>query len=225
MRQEEKMGPILQELSSASPLRVVMFLTVLTVLPGIILCMTAFLRILVVLGFLRNAMGLNQMPPTQVLIGISLFLTYLVMGPQLEKVYFEGVEPYLAGTIDETEALKKASEPLREFMLLQTRNRDLALVLNLAESPPIEKPEDVPMRVAVPAFILSELRTAFSIGFLLFVPFLVIELAVAALLNALGMIMVQPTAISLPFKLMVFVLADGWSLLVASLVRSLGGGG
>ena len=217
------MGPILQELSSASPLRVMMFLTALTVLPGVILSMTAFLRILVVLGFLRNAMGLNQMPPTQVLIGISLFLTYLVMGPQFEAIYFDGVEPYLAGAIDEKEAMSRTAGPLRDFMLRQTRDRDLALVLNLAESPPVERPEDVPMRVAVPAFILSELRTAFSIGFLLFVPFLVIELAVAALLNALGMIMVQPTAISLPFKLMVFVLADGWSLLVASLVRSFGG--
>ncbi len=217
------MGPILQELSSASPLRVMMFLTALTVLPGVILSMTAFLRILIVLGFLRNAMGLNQMPPTQVLIGISLFLTYLVMGPQLHKVYEDGVEPYLAGTITEVQAMERASSPLRDFMLRQTRDRDLALVLNLAEAPPVERPEDVPMRVAVPAFILSELRTAFSIGFLLFVPFLVIELAVAALLNALGMIMVQPTAISLPFKLMVFVLADGWSLLVASLVRSFGG--
>ena len=216
------MGPILQELSSASPLRVMMFLTALTVLPGVLLSMTAFLRILIVLGFLRNAMGLNQMPPTQVLIGISLFLTYLVMGPQLERVYVEGVEPYLAGSLNEAQAMEKASAPLREFMLRQTRDRDLALVLNLAEAPPVERPEDVPMRVAVPAFILSELRTAFSIGFLLFVPFLVIELAVAALLNALGMIMVQPTAISLPFKLMVFVLADGWALLIASLVRSFG---
>lgn len=217
------MGPILQELSSASPLRVMMFLTALTVLPGIIMSMTAFLRILVVLGFLRNAMGLNQMPPTQVLIGISLFLTYLVMGPQFERVYVDGVEPYLEGQIAEQVAFDRAAEPLRDFMLQQTRNRDLALILNLADSPPVEKPEDVPLRIAVPAFILSELRTAFSIGFLLFVPFLVIELAVAALLNALGMIMVQPTAISLPFKLMIFVLADGWSLLVASLVRSFGG--
>ena len=218
------MGPILQELSSASPVRVLVFLTVLTVLPGIALSMTAFLRILIVLGFLRNAMGLNQMPPTQVLIGISIFMTYLVMGPQLEESYTRGIEPYLAGKIAEPEAAEAAVKPLREFMLRQTRNRDLALILNLADSPPIDTPDDVPLRVAVPAFILSELRTAFSIGFLLFVPFLVIELAVAALLNALGMIMVQPTAISLPFKLMVFVLADGWSLLVASLVRSFGGG-
>ncbi len=217
------MGPILQEMSSSSPLRVMMFLTALTVLPGVVLSMTAFLRILLVLGFLRSAMGLNQMPPTQVLIGISLFLTYLVMGPQFEKVYQDGVEPYLAGQISEMEAVEMSSGPLREFMLRQTRNKDLALVLNLADSPPVASPEDIPMRVAVPAFILSELRTSFAIGFLLFVPFLVIELAVAALLNALGMIMVQPTAISLPFKLMVFVLADGWSLLVASLVRSFGG--
>lgn len=217
------MGPILQELSSATPLRILVLLTALTVLPGILICTTSFLRIVMVLGFLRNALGLNQMPPNQVMIGLALFLTYLVMGPQFQQIYDQAFVPYSEGQILEPEALQKATAPLREFMLVQTRERDLALILNLAEAPEYDSADDLPLRMIVPAFVLSELRVAFSIGFLVFVPFLVIDLAVAALLNALGMVMLPPTAIALPFKVMIFVIADGWTLLVVTLVRSFGG--
>ncbi len=217
------MGPILQELSTATPLRVLVFLTLLTFIPGIVISMTAFLRIILVLGFTRTALGLQQMPPNQVLVGLSIFLTYFVMGGVIDKVYVDAAQPYMEGRIDEEELLKRGSEPFKKFMLAQTRDRDLALMANLAHTPAFGSPDDVPMRVIVPAFVVSELRIAFSIGFLLFIPFLVIDLAVAALLNALGMIMLPPTAIALPFKLLIFVLADGWSLIVGSLVKSFGG--
>lgn len=217
------MGALMQELGSATPLRIVFFLTLLGFLPGIIMTTTAFLRIVVVLGFLRHAIGLQQMPPTQVVIGLALFLTYFVMGPVIEKVSSDAVEPYMAGQIMEAEALEAGVAPLRRFMLAQTKERDLALMLNLSQSPDYASADEVPMRVVVPAFIISELRVAFAIGFLLFVPFLVIDMAVAALLNALGMIMLPPTAIALPFKVLIFVLADGWSLIVAALVKSFAG--
>jgi flagellar biosynthetic protein FliP len=182
--------------------------------------MTAFLRIVLVLGFTRNAIGLQQMPPNQVIIGFSLFLTYFVMAPVLTEIYEVSVTPFMAGEISETDALSLAADPMKEFMLTQTRERDLALMANLAETPEFDTPEDVPLRVILPAFVVSELRTAFAIGFLLFVPFLVIDLSIAALLNALGMIMLPPTMVALPFKLLLFVLADGWSLLVGALVKS-----
>jgi flagellar biosynthetic protein FliP len=182
--------------------------------------MTAFLRIIVVFGFLRQALGLPGTPPNQVMIGLALFLTWFVMAPAVDRIWTGAVAPYSAGQLTELEAFDAGTLPLREFMLRQTRERDLALMLNLAEAPDYEGPEDLPLRVVVPAFVLSELRTSFAIGFLLFVPFLVIDLATAAFLNALGMIMLPPTAIALPFKLLVFVLADGWALVVGALVRS-----
>ena len=199
-----------------------MILTALAILPGLVISMTAFLRIVVVLGLMRHAIGLQQMPPNQVIIGVALFLTYFVMAPSLDRVYGQSVKPYVRGEISEIEALERAKGPMRDFMLSQTRSKDLSLMANLAHSPAFEGPEDVPMRVTVPAFVVSEMRTAFAIGFLIFIPFLVIDLAVAALLNALGMIMLPPTMIALPFKLLIFVLADGWSLLIGSLVRSFG---
>jgi len=202
-------------------LRIMVILTVLASLPGLVISMTAFMRIVLVLGLMRQALGLQQMPPNQVIIGISLFLTYFVMGPSLNRVYADSVSPYMRGEISEVEAMERARDPVRDFMLSQTRDSDLALMANLSGmEAEITQPSDVPMRVAVPAFVISELRTAFAIGFLLFIPFLVIDLAVAALLNALGMIMLPPTAIALPFKLLIFVLADGWSILIAALVRS-----
>lgn len=216
------MQPLIDSLSSAAPLRVVLFLTAITVLPGVLISMTAFLRISLVLSFLRHALGL-QIPPNQVLIGISLFLTYFVMAEPADRVWNGAVSPYLEGKMREPEALEKARAPLAEFMLEHTRDEELMLMLNLANAPDYERVEEIPLRTIVPAFLLSELRTAFSIGFLLFIPFLVIDLAVAALLNALGMIMLPPTAIALPFKVLIFVLADGWTMVVTALVRSFTG--
>lgn len=210
------------DLVTAQPVRIVLLLTALALLPGIIVSMTAFLRIILVLGFLRQALGLQQMPPNQVLIGLSLFLTYFVMGPAFDRTYSEAVAPFMEGRLNEVEAMNRGAAPMREFMLGQTRPGDLALMANLAHAGDIPSLDAVPMRIAAPAFIISELRSAFAIGFLLFVPFLVIDLAAAALLNALGMIMLPPTTIALPFKLLIFVLADGWKLLVGALVKSFG---
>jgi flagellar biosynthetic protein FliP len=216
------MEGLIDNLGSAAPLRVVVILTLLTLLPGLVLSMTAFLRIILVLGFLRNALGLAQMPPNQILIGLSLFLTYFVMSDHVDAAFERGVVPYMNEQLDESEAFRSTLEPFRAFMLEQTREKDLALMANLSRAESFAGPEDVPTRVLVPAFITSELRTAFSIGFLLFIPFLVIDLSTAALLNALGMIMLPPTAISLPFKVLVFVLADGWALMIGSLARTFG---
>ena len=216
------MEGLIDNLGSAAPLRVVIILTLLTLLPGLVLSMTAFLRIILVMGFLRNALGLAQMPPNQILIGLSLFLTYFVMADTVDVAFERGVVPYMNEQLDESEAFRKTLEPFRGFMLQQTREKDLALMANLSRADSFAGPEDVPTRVLVPAFITSELRTAFSIGFLLFIPFLVIDLSTAALLNALGMIMLPPTAISLPFKVLVFVLADGWALMIGSLTRTFG---
>lgn len=213
---------VIEQLSTGTPLRILVLLTLFTFIPGLILSMTAFLRIIVVMGLFRSAIGLAQMPPNQVLIGLSLFLTWFVMGDVVDQALTEAVVPYAEGQIEELDLAERAVAPFRRFMLEETREKDLALMANLAEVQEMKGPEDVPLRVLVPAFITSELRVAFSIGFLLFVPFLVIDLATAALLNALGMIMLPPTAISLPFKILVFVLADGWALLVAALTRSFG---
>lgn len=212
----------IQDLGATS-LRIMVFLTVLTFIPGIIMSMTAFLRIVLVLGFTRTALGLQQMPPNQVVIGMSLFLTYFVMAGTLDEVYEKAAAPYMAGEIDEKTCLERGSEPMKKFMLEQTGEDEIALMANLAKVGEVEALEDFPMRVVIPAFVLSELRIAFSIGFLLFIPFLVVDLAIAALLNALGMIMLPPTVIALPFKIMIFVLGNGWALVVASVVRSFGG--
>ena len=212
-------APLL-DVATAAPLRILILFTVLAMLPALVISMTAFLRIILVLGFMRNAIGLQQMPPNQVIIGFGLFLTYFVMAPVLTEIYQDSVTPFMSGEMSEMDALETAIEPMRNFMLAQTRERDLALMANLADTPEFDTPEGVPLRVILPAFVVSELRTAFAIGFLLFIPFLVIDLAIAALLNALGMIMLPPTMIALPFKLLLFVLADGWSLLVGALVKS-----
>jgi flagellar biosynthetic protein FliP len=216
------MDTALSELS-ATPLRVMVFLTALTFLPGVVMCMSAFLRIVVVLGFIRTAMGLQQMPPNQVVVALSLFLTYFVMGGTIDQVYEKAAAPYMAGEIDEKTLVERGSRPLKRFMLEQTGDSEIALMANLAKVEGFSAPEEIPMKVVVPAFVVSELRTAFTIGFLLFIPFLVIDLAIAALLNALGMIMLPPTVVALPFKVMIFVLGDGWSLVVGSVVRSFGG--
>lgn len=216
------MDSALSELS-ATPLRVMVFLTALTFLPGVIMSMSAFLRIVLVLGFTRTAMGLQQMPPNQVVVALSLFLTYFVMSGTIDQIYETAAVPYMNGDIDERELMARGSAPLHRFMVEQTGDGELSLMANLAKVGSFSSKEEIPMRVVVPAFVISELRIAFSIGFLLFIPFLVIDLAVAALLNALGMIMLPPTVVALPFKVMIFVLGNGWSLVVGSVVRSFGG--
>jgi flagellar biosynthetic protein FliP len=201
-------------------IQVLALMTALTVLPALILSMTAFTRIVIVLAILRQALGTPQTPPNQVLIGLSLFLTLFVMTPVITRAYDEAVVPYVAGEQTAFEAAQHAIVPLREFMLDQVRETDLALFTELSGHEPYAGPEEVPLAVLIPTFITSELKTAFQIGFLIFIPFLVIDLVVASTLMSMGMMMLSPMLISLPFKIMLFVLVDGWSLLVGTLASS-----
>lgn len=201
-------------------IQTLLFLTALTFLPAILLMMTAFTRIVIVLSLLRQAMGTMQSPPNQVIVGMSLFLTFFVMAPVFDKIYTEAYLPYDQKKIELTTALEKGAEPLKTFMLRQTRQEDLALFVKLSNSKPLSGPEAVPLKVLVPAYVTSELKTAFQIGFLVFIPFLIIDMVVASVLMSMGMMMLSPVMISLPFKLMLFVLVDGWALIMASLVQS-----
>jgi flagellar biosynthetic protein FliP len=201
-------------------MQTLILLTALTFLPAVLLMMTAFTRIVIVLALLRQAIGTMQSPPNQVLIGLSLFLTFFVMSPVFDKIYAEAYQPYAADKINLVQALEKGAEPLKEFMLRQTRKDDLALFVKIAKSPPLDGPESVPLKILVPAYVISELKTAFQIGFVIFIPFLIIDLVVASVLMSMGMMMLSPVTISFPFKLMLFVLVDGWSLIVGSLVQS-----
>lgn len=202
------------------PVQTLVFITSLSFIPAVLLMMTCFTRIIIVLSLLRNALGTPTAPPNQVLLGLSLFLTFFVMSPVLTRVYDEAYRPFSEDKISMEVAIDKGSQPLREFMLRQTREADLALFTRLAQIPSLQGPEAVPMRVLVPAYVTSELKTAFQIGFTIFIPFLLIDLVVASVLMALGMMMVPPATISLPFKLMLFVLVDGWQLLLGSLAQS-----
>lgn len=195
-------------------------LTLMSFLPAILLMMTGFTRIIIVLGLLRNAMGTGTAPPNTVLVGLALFLTLFTMGPVFDKVYEEAYGPLSRAEISFPTALERGVAPIKEFMLHQTRETDLRLFSDMANVGEIEGPEAVPLRVLVPAFVTSELKTAFQIGFTVFIPFLIIDLVIASVLMSLGMMMVPPVTISLPFKLMLFVLADGWHLLMGSLARS-----
>lgn len=195
-------------------------LTMLSFLPAMLLMMTGFTRIIIVLSLLRTAMGTNTSPPNSVLIGLALFLTFYAMSPVFDQVYDLAYRPLSEGSINFQQALELGSGPMRTFMLEQTREADLLMFANMAELPPLATPDEVPMRVLIPAFVTSELKTAFQIGFTIFIPFLIIDLVVASVLMSLGMMMVPPVTISLPFKLMLFVLADGWHLLLGSLARS-----
>jgi flagellar biosynthetic protein FliP len=206
----------------ALSLQLLVALTILSIVPSILLMATSFTRIIVVLSLVRSAIGIPQLPPNPVLLGLSLFLTLFVMAPVLTKVNETAIQPYMAGTLDSDAALKAGAEPMREFMLGQTREADLQLFLELSKRPRPATAEEIPTEVLLPAFVTSELKTAFTMGFLLFVPFLVIDLVVASALMAMGMVMVSPTQIALPFKLLLFVLVDGWVLIVSSLVRSFG---
>ncbi|MBX3486911.1 MAG: flagellar type III secretion system pore protein FliP [Candidatus Paracaedibacteraceae bacterium] len=194
--------------------------TVLSVAPSLVIMVTSFTRMVVVLSFLRNSIGLQQSPPNMVIVSLAMFLTLFVMGPTFEKAYDNGVAPLIAEKIKEEEALTKAVEPFREFMLKNVREQDLGLFMDLAKVEKLEKPTDTPLKILVPAFMISELKRAFEIGFLIFIPFLIIDLVVAAVLMAMGMMMLPPVTISLPFKIIFFVLIDGWHLLSGSLVNS-----
>ena len=204
----------------ALSLQILLTLTVLSLAPSILIMMTSFTRIIVVLSFLRSALATQQMPPNQVLVALALFLTFFTMSPCLDAVNQNALQPFLAGGMGQEDAVKAAMEPMREFMFKQTRENDLALFVNLSEAPRPNGPEDVSTSVLIPAFMISELKTAFQIGFLLYIPFIVIDMVVASTLMSMGMMMVPPVMISLPFKILLFVLVDGWHLVVRSLIMS-----
>ncbi|AGU51411.1 flagellar biosynthetic protein FliP [Variovorax paradoxus B4] len=195
-------------------------LTSLTFLPALLLSMTSFTRILIVLGLLRTAIGTQSSPPNQILVGLSLFLTFFVMSPVFDKVHDEAYKPFSENKITAEKALEKGIAPFKSFMLKQTRENDLALFARLAKIPDMQGPEEVPLRILLPSFVISELKTAFQIGFTIFIPFLIIDLVVASVLMSMGMMMVPPASIALPFKLMLFVMADGWQLLIGALAQS-----
>jgi flagellar biosynthesis protein FliP len=201
-------------------LQVVALMTVLTLLPAVLLMMTSFTRIIIVLSFLRQALATQATPPNQVLLGLALFLTLFVMSPVINHAYDAGVKPYMDHQMSAEQAIPAAAAPFKHFMLDQTRDADLQLFTHLAKEQPYASKDDVPFRVAMPAFITSELKTAFQMGFLLFIPFLVIDVVVASVLMSMGMAMVSPSIISLPFKIMLFVMVDGWSLLIGTLAGS-----
>lgn len=195
-------------------------LTSLSFLPALLLSMTSFTRILIVLGLLRTAIGTQSSPPNQILVGLSLFLTFFVMSPVFDKVHSEAYKPFSENRISAEQAMERGIQPFKQFMLKQTREADLALFARLANIEKMEGPEQVPLRILLPAFVISELKTAFQIGFTIFIPFLIIDLVVASVLMSMGMMMVPPATISLPFKLMLFVLVDGWQLLIGALAQS-----
>lgn len=201
-------------------LQALFLMTALTLLPAIVLMMTAFTRIIIVLGILRQAIGAGQTPPNQVLIGLALFMTLFVMGPVIDRINVEAFEPYSKGTIETSVAIDRALVPLKGFMLDQTREADIATFVRMSGGQGFDTPADVPLSILVPAFVTSELKTAFTIGFLLFIPFVIIDLVVASVLMSMGMMMLSPVLISLPFKLMLFVMVDGWSLVMDSIAGS-----
>jgi flagellar biosynthetic protein FliP len=201
-------------------LQILALMTAITLLPALVLMMTGFTRIVIVLGILRQALGAGQTPPNQVLIGLALFLTLFVMSPVITRINTEALQPYVAGSIDSVAALEKAIVPLKKFMLDQTRESDIATFVRISGGHGYASPDAVPLTVLVPAFVTSELKTAFLIGFLIFIPFVIIDLVVASVLMSMGMMMLSPVLISLPFKLMLFVLVDGWSLVMGTLASS-----
>lgn len=205
-----------------SAIRVIIILTVLTLAPAILIMMTSFTRIVIVLSFVRQAIGTQQLPPNQLLVGLGLFLTLFVMAPFLTKINENAIQPYLKGAISQEKALDEGLVPLRKFMFSQTRDSDLSLFIKMSKSKTPKTRADVSTIVLIPAFIVSELKTAFQIGFIIYLPFLVIDMVAASVLMAMGMMMLPPVIISLPFKIMLFVLVDGWSLLIGGLVESFG---
>ena len=208
------------ETSYSLSLQILILMTVLTMLPAALMMMTSFTRIIIVLAILRQALGTAQTPTTQTLIGLALFLTIFVMSPVFQKVYDESVNPYLNEKVSLSDAIQKAAVPFRHFMVAQTRESDITLFENISGKTEIQDVDDIPFSMLVPAFVTSELKTAFQIGFLIFIPFLIIDLVVASVLMSMGMMMLSPLIISLPFKIMLFVLVDGWSLIMGTLASS-----
>ncbi|MCA0754047.1 flagellar type III secretion system pore protein FliP [Paenibacillus sp. N4] len=206
--------------SGTSALSILLLITVLSVAPAILVLMTSFTRIVIVLGFVRTSLGTQQMPPNQVLIGLAMFLTFFIMAPTFSQVNEVALQPYLKGEISQTVAFEQAAVPMKKFMFSQTREKDLLLFMNYTKTEKPENYEDIPLTVLIPAFAISELKTAFQMGFMIFIPFLVIDMIVASTLMAMGMMMLPPVMISLPFKLLLFVLVDGWYLIVKSLLLS-----
>ncbi len=204
----------------AVTLQILFLMTVLSLAPAIVILTTSFTRIIVVFHFLKQALGVQQMPPSQILIGLALFLTFFIMSPTWEKINTDAIQPYLKGEITQAQAYDRAIKPLREFMFKQVREDDLALFVSLANLPKPNNKDDIPTHVLIPAFAISELKIAFQIGFLIYVPFLMIDLIVASVLMSMGMIMLPPVMISLPFKILLFILIDGWHLVVQSLIQS-----
>jgi flagellar biosynthetic protein FliP len=203
-----------------SSLSLILLITVISIAPAILVLMTSFTRIVIVLGFVRNSLGTQQMPPNQVLVGLALFLTLFVMSPTLSTVNEVALQPYIKGEISQTEALNKAAVPMKKFMYSHTRPKDLQLFMSYTKTAKPEKYEDIPISVMVPAFAISELKTAFQMGFLIYIPFLIIDIVVASVLMGMGMMMLPPVMISLPFKILLFVLVDGWYLVIKSLLSS-----
>ncbi len=206
----------------SSGLQVMLLLTVLSLAPALLILVTAFTRIIIVLSFVRSALALPQIPPNQVLIGLSLFLTFFVMAPTWNQINNDAVQPYLNNQIDQQMAYERGIAPVREFLFRQTRERDLALFVDMADMPRPKTQDDIPTYVLIPAFVISELKTAFQMGVLIFIPFLVLDIVIASALMAMGMIMLPPSLLSMPFKLLLFVMVDGWHLVIRSLVTSFG---
>ena len=209
-----------EEGTLSGTLQMLLALTVISLAPSILVMMTSFTRIIVVLHFIRTAMGLTSTPPNNVLIGLSLFLTLFIMSPVFSRINTEAIEPYTAGEMSQEEAIEAAMGPMREFMINQTREQDIQLFLDIAEIDSVSDWDDIPTTVLIPAFIISELRAAFIIGFLIYIPFIIIDMVVASTLMSMGMMMLPPTTISMPFKVLLFIMADGWSLIVGQLVQS-----
>lgn len=209
--------------STARIIQLVLLITVLSLAPSILVMMTSFMRIIIVLSFARMAMGTQNTPPNQILVGLAVFLTLFIMAPTFQKSYDDGIKPLIAEQISEEEALTRAAAPFHTFMMEHVRDKDLRLFMDMQDKK-FEKPEDTPFQVLIPAFMISELKRAFEIGFLIFIPFLIIDMVVASILMAMGMMMLPPVVISLPFKIIFFVLVDGWYMLAGSLVRSFGAG-
>ncbi|MFD2616877.1 flagellar type III secretion system pore protein FliP [Terrilactibacillus laevilacticus] len=204
----------------ATTVQLLVLLTVLSLAPAILLLMTSFTRIIIVLSFVRTSLSTQQMPPNQVLIGLALFLTFFIMGPVYHQINHDALTPYLKGTISQKQAVKKAQDPLKVFMAKETRQKDLALFMNYGHYKQPKTVTDIPMTALVPAFTISELKTAFEMGFMIFIPFLVIDMVVASVLMAMGMMMLPPVMISLPFKILLFIMVDGWYLIVKSILSS-----
>lgn len=206
--------------SGSSAISIMLLLTVLSIAPAILMLMTSFTRIVIVLGFVRTSLGTQQMPPNQVLIGLAMFLTFFIMSPTLSQVNQVALQPYLKGEITQTQAFEKAAEPMKKFMFSQTREKDLLLFIKYTKTEKPKSYEDIPITVLVPAYAISELKTAFQMGFMIFIPFLIIDMVVSSTLMAMGMMMLPPVMISLPFKILLFILVDGWYLVVKSLLMS-----